>query len=265
MAGGALSGWNIVLLAGQRPGVDPLSAHFGLHWKALVPVAGRAMLARCLDNLRAVPGIATITIVGQAPDALLADPDVGRAAADPRVRTAVSGQGIATSIAALAGGEVQWPVLVTTADHPLLRSATIDAFLAQAQDCDIAVGMVERKVVQAAFPDNRRTWLHFRGGSWTGANLIALNGPAALDVLAIWAEIEQHRKKGWRLIARFGPLLLLRALTRTITLEKALAQAGRRLGARVKPVALDDALAAVDVDKLSDHALASQILGNIND
>lgn len=176
-----MSGWNIVLLAGQRPGVDPLSAHFGLQWKALVPVAGRAMLARCLDNLRAVPGIATITIVGQAPDALLADPDVGRAAADPRVRTAVSGQGIATSIAALAGGEVQWPVLVTTADHPLLRSATIDAFLAQAQDCDIAVGMVERKVVQAAFPDNRRTWLHFRGGSWTGANLIALNGPAALD------------------------------------------------------------------------------------
>lgn len=250
----------MLLLAGQRPGSDPLAAHFGARLKALVPVAGKPMLARCLETLLAVPGVQSITIMAQQPDALLADPQVAAAAADPRVLTIASSSGIAASIAAVAGSRVPWPVLVTTADHPLLTPQTVSAFLARAGGCDIAVGVVERRVVRRAFPDNRRTWLHFRGGSWTGANLFALNTPAAHHVLSLWAEIEQHRKKGWRLIARFGPWLLLRALTRTITLDGAVAEAGRRLGTRVEPVALDDPLAAVDVDKPSDHALATQIL-----
>ncbi len=255
-----MTAWNVLLLAGQRPGTDALAAHFGIEWKALVPVAGRPMLARCIENLLAVPEIATVTVMAQKPDVLLADEQVKRAADDSRVHFAVSNTGIAASVAGMAGARLAWPVLVTTADHPLLRPETISCFLANAEDCDIAVGVVERGVVRRAFPDNRRTWLHFRKGSWTGANLFALNGPASANALRTWAEVEQHRKKGWRLIARFGPVLLLGALTRTITLGEALARAGRRLGAVVKAVALDDPLAAVDVDKPSDHQLATAIL-----
>jgi len=258
-----MAGWHVILLAGQRPGVDPLASHFGEEWKALVPVAGRPMLARCLGTLLATPGVGAVTILTQQPEVLLANAQVSRAAGDPRVRWCRSQSGIAASVAALAGTDAApWPVLVTTADHPLLRPETVADFLSCAQGCDLAVGVVERQVVHRAFPENRRTWLHFRHGSWTGANLFALNGPAVLDVLHLWAEIEQHRKKGWRLIARFGPVLLIRALTRTITLAGALDQAGKRLGARVKPVALDDPLAAVDVDKPGDHALAETILGH---
>ena len=33
------AGWTVLLLAGQRPGTDPLAAAFGQQWKALVPVA----------------------------------------------------------------------------------------------------------------------------------------------------------------------------------------------------------------------------------
>lgn len=254
-----MSEWHALLLAGQRPGTDPLAEAFGGEWKALVPVAGRAMLARCIENLLAVPEVATVTVLAQNPEALLADGGV-KAAADGRVRFSVSGGGIASSVKAAAGAAAPWPVLVTTADHPLLKPETVSAFLARATGGDVAVGVVERAVVRRAFPGNRRTWLHFRGGSWTGANLFALSGPAAGRLLDVWAEVEQHRKKGWRLIARFGPWLLLRALTRTITLDAALGAAGRRFGVDVKPVALDDPLAAVDVDKPSDHALATRIL-----
>ena len=252
--------WHVLLLAGQRPGTDPLAAAFGGEWKALVPLAGRPMLARCIENLLAVGEVAGITVLSQSPQALLADPQVRAAADDGRVRFEQSGAGIASSVKSFAGRNVPWPVLVTTADHPLLRPETVSAFLAAAGACDVAVGMVERAVVRGAFPDNRRTWLRFRGGSWTGANLFALNGAAAGRLLDVWAEVEQHRKKGWRLIARFGPWLLLRALTRTITLHAALGAAGRRFGVKVKAVALDDALAAVDIDKVSDHALATRII-----
>jgi len=149
---------------------------------------------------------------------------------------------------------------VTTADHPLLGVETVEDFIARSADADMTIGMVEARVVHRRFPGNRRTWLTFRGGRWTGANLFALNGPAALRVLAMWSAVEQDRKKGWKLIARFGPVLLLRALTRTITIERAVAQAGRRLGARVRAVPLADPLAAVDVDKPSDLALAREVL-----
>lgn len=252
--------WHVLLLAGQRPGTDPLAEAFGREWKALVPLAGRPMLARCIENLLAVAEVAGITVLSQNPDALLTDPQVRAAANNDRVRFEISGAGIASSVKSFAGRNVPWPVLVTTADHPLLKPATASAFLAAAGDCDVAVGMVERKVVRSAFPDNIRTWLHFQRGSWTGANLFALNGPAAAHLLDVWAEVEQHRKKGWRLIARFGPMLLLRALTRTITLDAALGAAGRKFGVKVKAVALGDPLAAVDIDKLSDHALATRII-----
>ncbi|USI74088.1 NTP transferase domain-containing protein [Sphingomonas morindae] len=245
-----------LLLAGRRPGVDPLAASRGVALKALLPVAGTPMVARVAATLLATPEIGELVVMTQ---------DVApiRAAlpADPRLRFAPSGDGIARSIAgALEAGGLGFPLFVTTADHVLLRPATIAAFLAGAAGADVAVGAVERRVVEARFPATRRTWLRFRGGDWTGANLFHFAGPAALPVIRAWAAVEQDRKKGWKLIARFGPVLLLRALTRTIGLAAAIRQAGRRMGAAVALVPLADPLAAVDVDKPDDLTLAEAVL-----
>lgn len=258
--------WTGFLLAGQRPGPDPMATAFGAQYKALVKVAGRAMLARSIDNVTAVDEIETLFVLAQEPDALLQDADVADVVAAVSengcvdIKTAVSSGGIATSIIALAEQVNHWPIFITTADHPLLQPQTIAAFLEGSAGCDVAVGMVERQTVEQRFPNNRRTWLRFKGGSWTGANLFAIHNANGLEALKLWAEIEQHRKKGWRLIARFGPWLLLRALTRTISLTRALEKAGRRIGVNVKLVPMDDPLAAVDVDKPSDHELAETLL-----
>lgn len=248
--------WTAILLAGQRPGENQLAAGFGVDLKPLIPVAGQTMVARVLSTLAACQAVAGIVVLTQAPEAIAAAlPD------DPSVAIRASGDGIARSITAVAGGpEAPWPVLVTTADHVLLTPETIMDFLGRSEGCDVAVAMVEQRTVLARFPGTRRTWLRFAGGAYTGANLFALNGQRAGAALALWSEIEADRKKGWRLIARFGPMLLLRALTRTISLEKALARAGARLGLVVKPVVLGDARAAVDVDKPDDYALASAVL-----
>ena len=80
------------------------------------------------------------------------------------------------------------------------------------------------------------------------------------NALAFWADVESRRKSPLAIFRRFGPWLLLRALTRTISLEAGLKSAGRRLGVSVKPVILPFAEAAIDVDKMSDHALAESIL-----
>jgi GTP:adenosylcobinamide-phosphate guanylyltransferase len=252
--------WTAILLAGERPGGDPLAAVADAPAKALIQVAGEAMLARVARTLLAAPSVGEVLILSQDPERLLAlAPDW--IAGEPRIRTAVGGGGISTSLAGIVGSDVApWPVLVTTADHPLLTVAMIEHFVAAAREADLAVAMAERATVLAAYPDNRRTWLKLRDGAWSGANLFALGSPRAQAALTAWSEVEQDRKKAVRLLSHFGPWLAFRALTRTIGLADALAQAGRRLGLNARLVPMVEAEAAIDVDKPADLALAERIL-----
>ena len=246
--------WTAIVLAGQRPGADPLASVFGGMIKALVDLDGEPMITHVVRALHQVPEITDILVLAQEP-ALLAD----AVAAGGGARFAVSGKGISTSIKAVAGGGAPWPVFVTTADHPLLLPDYVTYFLAGVGDADLAVGMVEKQVMMAAYPDNKRTWLKFRDGHWSGANLFAMTGPRTAHALDLWAEAEQDRKKVWKLFLHFGPWLALRALTRTIGLADALAKAGRNLGLTARLVPLPFAEAAIDVDKPGDHAQALTI------
>jgi len=255
-----MSGWTAILLAGQRPGTDPLAAHFGETWKALVPVAGEAMLSRVARTLLAAPSIDRVVVMAQDPQALFTG-DCAWLTEEPRIVTAISDAGIATSVAAVAGRSIApFPVLVTTADHPLLRVEMIEAMTGGVGEADVAVGVVGRRVRLAKYPGNRRTWLKFAREAWTGANLFALRTKQARLALIAWSEVERDRKKALKLIWHFGPLLALRAVTRTITLAGALAAAGRKLGVAAKPIALPFAEAGIDVDKPSDHELVEAIL-----
>ncbi len=253
--------WTALVLAGQRPGLDPLAQAFGAPLKALIEVGGEPMLARVVRTLLDTPGIARVVVLAQEHAALIAHPRCTWLGSEPRVGFAASGAGIAASVAACAGrAAAPWPVLVTTADHPLLTPAMVAAFLAGAGDADVAFGVVERRVVLAAYPANRRTWLRFRGGAWSGANVFALRGDRARAALDLWAGVERDRKSGWRLLLQLGPGLLIGAALRVLSLEAATARLGRRLGLTARAVALPFAEAAIDVDKLSDHALAEAIL-----
>lgn len=248
--------WSAIILAGQRPGVDPLASAFGETYKALVEVAGQPMLARVAATLLQVPIISRIVVLGQEPAALI--PALPR---DGKISVMRSGRGISDSVQAVAGThDAPWPVLVTTADHPLLSAEMVVQFINSAKGSDVAVGMVERQAMLARYPDNKRTWRHFRGGAYSGANLFALSTSRARAALDLWAEAEADRKKQLGLLLHFGLPLAFRAITRTITLQEGLAKAGERLGLTARPVILDQPEAAIDVDKPSDHALVERIL-----
>jgi hypothetical protein len=134
-------------------------------------------------------------------------------------------------------------------------------FLAQA-DGDLSVGMVEKAAMLAQFPGARRTWLRFADGHWSGANLFAFRNGKVGAALDLWAAAEQDRKQVWKLFLHFGPWLAIRAITRTIGLRRAFEKAGRRLGLSARLIAMSDPVAAIDVDKLADHALAEAIFAS---
>ena len=257
----ASQGWTALVLAGQRPGVDRLAAHFGREAKALIPVAGVPMLARVLRALADTPQIARIIVMAQDAPTLLEDPALAWTKGDARIQPRVSGRTISGSVlAAVQDPAVGMPVLVTTADNVMLTPATVAEFVAGAGASDVSVAFVERGNLEAAVGPNKRTWLAFRDGAFTGANLFALTGPSSTNALRFWEKVEADRKSVLRLAAHFGPVLMVRLLLRRMDLSAALAAAGAKLGASAAPVVLSDGRMGVDVDKPEDHTLAERLL-----
>lgn len=248
--------WTAIVLAGQRPGPDALASHFGEEYKALVRVGGMPMIARVIAALKATPEIGHVVILSQAPEKLMAS-----VVGSENVTFHASGAGISSSIKAIAGSDAApWPVLVTTADHPLLDPAMISAFLAKSEQADLSVAMVEKTNMLSFFPNAQRTWLKFSDGHWSGANLFALRTQRVTAALDLWSAAEQDRKTAWKLFLHFGPWLAIRAITRTIGLGEALSQVGRKFGLSINLVPMTDPIACIDVDKVADHILAEEIL-----
>ena len=247
--------YTALLLAGSRPGRDAFAERYGAELKALIPVAGEPMVLRPLRALLGSGGVEAVRILTQEPEKIAPVlPDDHRWSVEPSSGT------IAETLEAICKAEhVRWPLLVTTADHALLDAAMIGQFCREADGADLAIGVVTRSALQKRLPQSRRTWIALRRGKYTGANLFAFGGPEAMKAVDLWREVEQDRKKGWRLLLALGwPGLL--GLLRLRTLDQTLDAMGRKLGLSLRAVRLDDPLAAVDVDKPQDHELVTAIL-----
>lgn len=250
-----MTGLTALLLAGSRPGRDRFAEEHGAELKALIPIAGEPMVVRPLRTLLGSGRIAWVRVLTQDPDRIApALPEDARWSVEP------SGETIAATLEAICTDpKTQWPLLVTTADHALLDQATVDEFCTEAEGADLAIGVVTRSSVLKRLPQTRRTWIGFRRGSYTGANLFMLGSPKVLSAIALWRSVEQDRKKGWRLLLALGwPGLL--GLLKLRTLDQTLAAIGRRLGLNLRAVRLSNPLAAVDVDKAADYELVTAIL-----
>ncbi|MEJ7934141.1 nucleotidyltransferase family protein [Sphingobium sp. AN558] len=250
-----------LLLAGARPKADPLAVAAGVAIKPLVPVGGQPMINWPARALLAHPAVGQVVILTQSPDLFAADPATAWLMDHPQVSFEHSGGGIASSLLAyMERPDTGFPLLVTTADHVLLDGAMLDQFVAEAAGADVAVAMVERGTLLARYPDSRRTWLKFRDGWWSGANIFWFGSAKARDIVTLWREVEQDRKKGWKILAAFGPLPLLGALLRISTLRGSIARVGKRFGLSARLVAMTQPEACIDADKPADVTLIEAIL-----
>ncbi len=250
-----------IILAGSRPGGDPMAESHGIEVKALIPVAGKAMLAHVVDSLLNHKAIANVHVLAQDFAPFWEHSDTRALEPNDRVIADVSAATIAVSVdAVLDHGDARFPTLITTADNVLLNEPMIDDFLAAAQSSDIAIAVVEKGVLLKSYPASQRTWLKLRGGHYSGANLFYFGSPQARQILRYWAEVEQDRKKGWKILTIFGPWLLFLAVTRLLTVDQLAARVGKKLGLTITIVEMAQAEACIDVDKDSDLVMVEQIL-----
>ncbi|MFO7326444.1 MAG: nucleotidyltransferase family protein [Pseudomonadota bacterium] len=247
-----------LVLAGTRPGGDPLAAHAGVSHKALIPVGGMPMLGRVLAALAEVPSIARIVV---------AIDDAGVLAGMPPVATPVEAMASASGPSASVARALEQsgtPLLVTTADHALLQPAWVEEFLACAagSPADALVAMARRADVVRAAPSSQRTWWRFSDGDFSGCNLFLLATPAAAGVVRLWQQLEAQRKHPVAQLRLLGLGHVLRYRLGILSLPQALARLGALSGARIAPVVLSDGRAAIDVDKPADLELVQSLLGS---
>ena len=249
-----------VILAGSRPGVDPFAAAFGASFKSLIPVRQKPMLSYPASLLAANDHIASVRILTQETAPLKNALD---AAVADKCRFVESSATIAASMENLLDGEdAVYPLLITTADNVLLDADMVTYFSAQAAGADIGIAVVEKETLLARYPRSKRTWLKFRGGYYSGANLFYFGSSKARSILRYWAEVEQDRKKGWKILSIFGPWLLFLVLTRMISIDQLATRVGKKLGLNVTIVRMPQAEACIDVDKEADLILAEEILAS---
>lgn len=242
-----------IILAGERPGGDPLASETGYPAKALIPLHGSPMVRRVVDSLAKLPVIGSVRVLAQRPDLIAPALAGSDAVLGPSQAT------IAQTIRSLLENGAS-RLLVTTADNALLTDRVAQRFIDEAARADLAVGLVERRTLLARFPDSRRTWLKFRGGAYSGANLFWIGDASILPLLDLWADVEQQRKRASAIIGMMGPTLSLGVALRLFSLDQGLKRVGHRFGLDIRGVVLPFAEACIDIDKMSDLRLAEAIL-----
>jgi GTP:adenosylcobinamide-phosphate guanylyltransferase len=254
--------FTVLVLAGRRGPADPLAAQSGARHKAMLPLAGVPMLVRVLRTVRAARHVGPVLVSIDDP-AVLEVPEIaplGRAGALRRIDCGASPS--ATVLRCLRDPGTTLPLLVTTADHPLLAPAMVEYFCERAagQAADVVVGTVRASVLRARHPGVRRTLIRLRDDGFKGANLFAFMTTAGARAAEFWQRAEEFRKRPWRLVSVFGPVSLALFLARRLDLEGALVRASRAIGARIAAVEMPFADCAIDVDGPADVALALRIL-----
>jgi GTP:adenosylcobinamide-phosphate guanylyltransferase len=255
-----------LVLAGSRPGkADGLAEAFGFAHKCLIPAGGVPMLARVVGALAASSDVARIFLSLEDVDlprtlpALRPDLESGRVIAMPSDATPSL-----SVLRLLESGRASLPLLITTADHALLSARIVDHFLraARATGAEVAVALTPASVLLAAYPQSQRTFIRFRDGRHSGANLFAILTPNGRRGLEFWGKVEQERKRPWRLVRAFGLWPLVLYLSGRLSLDQAMERASAVIGARLAAVRLPIPEAAIDVDKLADLELVEAILAS---
>jgi len=255
-----------LVLAGSRGPTDPVASAKGLPHKALVPVLGTPMLLQVVQTLLATPSIRHVILcldqalkdhgLGPELDALIADGTIEIAEPQPSPSASV-----AHIIDRLQERSDAWPLLVTTADHPLLTTAMVQYFADNVpDDADLTVGLASASVIQRDYPDAVRTFYRFAKQGYSGCNIFMLGSPKARRFVTFWQDMERHRKRPWRLVAAIGPSVLIRFLMRRLTIDTAFDDLSKRIGAKANALMMPFAEAAIDVDKPGDLTLAETIL-----
>lgn len=229
-------------------------------YEALIELGGRPMIEYVLDALRTSPSVGRVGIVGPVEalqqtlslqDELLIESEGGML------------DNLERGARRLDDGN---PLLVITADIPLVGSEAIEDFL---QRCaargarDAYYPLVSRLDSERAFPGVRRTYFHLREGSFTGGNFVLLQPAALLRARDIFEQAVELRKQPVQMARLLGLGFIMKFILRRLSAADMERVIREKLGIDGAIVNVPHATIGFDVDKPDDFELASRRLESV--
>lgn len=242
--------YDAIILAGGENSKE-MCQHTPQSYEALIDIAGKPMVTFVADALARSRQVDRIFVLG--PVAELANCDF-----PPGTQLVANGPTIIETIrlGMRALGHDR-PVLVATADIPLLTAEAVNDFLAQCGkvEADLYYPIVPKEVNELNFPGNKRTYVRLREGVFTGGNLFLVR-PGIVEQCALVAEkFIAERKHPLVLCRMLGWSFVIRFLLGVLCLADVQQRVAELLGVRGAVVKSPFAELGIDVDKPSDLEL----------
>ncbi len=238
----------IVMAGGIPQPDDPLYPYTQGQPKALLDVAGKPMIQWVLDALSGSRLVERVVIIGL-------DADSGLNCEKPLSFLPNQGSMVDNILAGIREVQRQNPqadqVLTVSSDIPAITAEMVDwvAEQALAHDLDILYNVIERQVMEARYPNSRRSYTRLKDVEVCGGDLNAVAARMASSKQDIWERITAARKNVFKQAALIGYDTLLLLLLRQLTLNRAIEIVCRRLHIQGKAVLCPYAEIGMDVDK----------------
>lgn len=254
----------LVLAAQRQSANDPLAQLTQGQHKCLLDIQGRPMISWVLETLLNAEAISKV-VVSIENSAVLETPLTAFQSPQQRDRLVIepSAGNLFTSIARVMSsyGAGHYPVIITTADNPLLTPEMLAHFVRSIKDeTDVAVAMTRAEVMKAKYPDGQRRFYQFVDASYSNCNLYAILRPQALNSAQAFARGGQFAKSALRMLRAFGLFNFLLYRMKRLTVARCEQRLSRAVAARVQIVEMPFAEAPIDVDNERTLRLAREII-----
>jgi GTP:adenosylcobinamide-phosphate guanylyltransferase len=240
-----------IVIAGGIPNPeDPLYSFLKGDAKALVDVAGKPMIQWVLDALGGAKRVDNVILVGLSPKNELT-------CAKPLYYVSNQGRMLANIVAGVnrlleLNRKTQY-VLIVSSDIPALKPEMVDWLVDTCTETkdDLYYGVCPRAVMEARFPESKRTYTHLKDMDVCGADINVTHVRMATEHLDMWESLIGSRKSPLRQAGVIGLGTLFALFTRRLTLEDAVARVCERVGIKGRAIVWSHAEPCMDVDKPS--------------
>ena len=142
-------------------------------------------------------------------------------------------------------------VLLSSSDVPTITPSMVDMFIEECfrTDHDLYYSIVERGVMEARFPESRRSYVHLRDGDFAGGDLVLIRPSMTLSQRDLWQNLAGARKNPLRQASMFGLWPFFKLAIRRLSLADAERRAGKVLNLRGRAIPFPHAEVGMDVDK----------------
>jgi GTP:adenosylcobinamide-phosphate guanylyltransferase len=216
--------------------------------KALLDMNGRTMLERVVDAYQSSDQIEDIVVVGLGSD-------MGQTFKRPVYHLPGQGRLISNTIAGIDWVMQRKPntqiIMASSADIPLLTGEIVDAIidLCQPFDYGLYYNFVSKETMEARFPGSNRTFTKLKGVEVAGGDMGIIHPRAITDNRELWDALSNARKHAWQIARQVGIMVLLKLLTRQLSITDIENLATRLTGQKTKVLLNPYAEMGMDGDK----------------